>query len=182
MSTPFDALVRSAETDPEAAAGLALAYADLSVEARCALLEVLEGSAPSPGRAQVLALLLGVEDAPELAERIASAMDPGEPVDDEAFTWGDADAGGVALVRGLHGAFVEGIAVRWEGAEVSFRAVPLARAEATTQTRRKLGVPADAEDLHPSAAIDRLTERLWWVRRATGSLPDRLRPLADLLP
>lgn len=178
MSTPFEALVESARTDPDAAAGLALAYADLSVEARGALLSVLiEREAPSP---EVLALLLGVEEDPELAERIASAMVPGAPVEDEGRVWGDASAGGVALLRGLHGAFVEGLAVRWDGDDLTVSTVPLARAEASAQTCRRLGVPADATRLRARLAIDRLTERLWRIRRETGSLPDSLRPLAGL--
>ncbi len=183
--SPFDALLRTARTDPEAAAGLVLAYADLDEAARDKLLGLMiaEGA-----RADVLALMLGVEESPALAARIATALRDGDgdpsprrPTRDLGYAWGSRDDGGAALVRELHGGFVEGVAVRWSGDDVHVETVPLARADEADALRRRLKVPMAAGRVSLAQATDRLAEGLWRLRQRTGSLPEALRPVADLL-
>lgn len=178
--SPFEALLRNARTDPEAATGLALAYADMSEEARDKLVPLLREERP-----ELLALLLGVEESPAIAERIAEALGEGDgpaPVGaDSGHAWGREDDGGVALIRHLHGEFVEAVSVSWAAAEVSVETVPLASARELDALRRRLGVPAEARALSLAHATDLLAEGLWRLRRRRGSLPDSLHSVAALL-
>lgn len=186
--SPFDALLRAAERDAQAAEGLALGYANLHPEERGALVDTIISDAQAAGRspAATLALLLGVEVDRELARHITVALMDAGPGDlaerrrrDRGWAWGAEDEGGVALARHLHGEFVEVLSVVWSEGAIAFRAEPLATHEALADVKLRLGVPDGAEALGLDAAVDRLAEALWRARRR-GPLPDTLRGLADL--
>lgn len=186
--SPFDALLRAAERDAQAAEGLALGYANLYPEERSALLETIVRDAHAAGRspAATLALLLGVEVDRELARSITTALMDAGPGDlaerrrrDLGWAWGGEAAGGVAVARHLHGAFVEVLCVSWTDETISVSSEPLATHEALSGVRAKLGVPETADSLSLDLAIDRLAEVLWRARRR-GPLPDALSGLADL--
>jgi hypothetical protein len=186
--TPFDALLRAAERDAQAAEGLALGYANLHPEERSALVETIVRDAQTAGRspAATLALLLGVEVDRELARHITVALMDAGPGDlaerrrkDAGWAWGAEREGGVAVARHLHGEFVEVLSVTWTDAAISVHAEPLATHEAISGVRARLGVPEAAETLSLDEAIDRLAEALWRARRR-GPLPETLTGLADL--
>ena len=131
------------------------------------------------------AVFLAVEEELDLAKGIANALLASEPKlarrgIDAGWVWGAETEGGVAVVRHLHGGFVELLRVGWEGTDVEVDSVPLAHEEELPDRRRALGVPQKAERVPLERAIDRLTEQLWRVRRRGGDLPERLRAYADL--
>ncbi len=182
MTSPFDALLHAAERDPEAAEGLALGYAALSLQERQYLIETLVGDAHRPA-AYVLALLLSVEEDAQLAQRIAGALCSDAPARsgrDAGWAWGGKDDGGIAIARHLHGVFVEVFCVRWQGGEISTKCEPPTPQDRLADVHRGLGVPESAERLQMPVAIDRLAETLWRARRERGQLPEALRDLADL--
>ena len=185
--SPFDALMRAAEQDAEAAEGFALAYASMPREERAKLVDTVIADAEAAGRSPAgpLMLLLAVEEELDLAKGIANALLASEPKlarrgIDAGWVWGAETEGGVAVVRHLHGGFVELLRVGWEGTDVEGDSVPLAHEEELPDRRRALGVPQKAERVPLERAIDRLTEQLWRVRRRGGDLPERLRAYADL--
>ncbi|HJL19655.1 MAG TPA: hypothetical protein RMH99_28590 [Sandaracinaceae bacterium LLY-WYZ-13_1] len=186
--SPFDALLRAAEHDPDAARGLALAYAAMSPAEREALIATVVVDAEAAGRspAPVLALLLSVEDEPALSDRIAGAMLAledaalGAPRHDAGWIWGDDRRGGVVTARHLHGDFVELSRVRWADGAVDVEREPLARAEDPAALRRRMGVPEEATVVALEHAVARLAEALWRERVRRGALPEGLRPIADL--
>ncbi|MGE0789341.1 MAG: hypothetical protein AB7S26_26945 [Sandaracinaceae bacterium] len=179
---PFEALLASAERDAEAATGLALAYADMHVDAREGMLRVLIEERPI--RVGVLALLLGVEESPELAMRIAMAIkDAGgtsRQGSDEAWAWGGHDAGGVALFSRLHGGFLEAVTIAWTDDGASHELVPLAREDELVALKARFGIPGGAARVSLEVATDRLAEGLWRLRLRRGELPETLAPLAGL--
>ena len=183
---PFEALIAEAEHDAAAATGFALAYAELALVEREALLTtLLDGSAeegPLDGAIAALALLLSVESDAALAERIAAALreyapEATAPGADRGHTWGDDEVGGVAVARALHGEFLTTLRVSWDAAPGAFEVdfTPLA-----TSTRA-LAVPPGASSVGAEVALDRLAESLWRRRRRHGPLPERLRSIAGLL-
>jgi hypothetical protein len=186
--SPFDALLQAAESDPQAAEGLALAYASMARDEREKLLSTViadaRGAARSP--AGPLALLLSVEEDPRLAEAIAvalleaddGALGGGSP--DAGWIWGDEDDGGVAVVRRLHGGFVEVLRVAWAGGALDVEREPLARSDDLWAVRRRTGVPDAADRVGLDHAVVHLAEVLWRERLRRGSLPGQLRPFADL--
>ncbi|HEY8428164.1 MAG TPA: hypothetical protein VIL20_07310 [Sandaracinaceae bacterium] len=192
--TPFDALLAAAEEDPEAAEALALGYAELSREERAAIVDAVVRDAEAGGRSPstALALLLAVEEDRHVARDIAAALvDAGfgaapEPAKgaiarDLGWAWGGRDEGGIAIVRHLHGLFIEVACVGWRGGELEPpRVEPIARGEHLDEVRRRIGVPESADRLAFDDAIDRLAAQLWRIRRARGALPERLRALAHL--
>ena len=181
--TPFDALLGAAARDPEAASGLALAYADMTREAREKLVAVIR-SDPN-----ALVLLLGVEDDPELAGAIAVALRSSERAArwrgpgkrrDSAFSWGDASDGGIALVRHLHGQFVDALRVSWVAGVLDAEALPISSAQDDGELVRRAGVPADARRIPFERGVDILTEALWRARREGRDIPPEVRPFADV--
>lgn len=187
--SPFDALLAAAEHDPDAAEGLALGYAALARDEREALVGAVLEDAEASGRspATTLALLLSVEEDRFLARDIAAALvdagfgeRPGLERD-VGWAWGGREEGGVAVARHLHGAFIEVACLGWRGGELEApRVEPIARHERLDDVRRRVGVPDSADLLAFDDALDRLAAQLWRLRRARGSLPERLRAIAHL--
>ena len=176
--TPFEALLRAATTDPEAASGLALAYADMRHEVRAKLVESVSGNA------DVLLLLLGVEDEPEIAWAIAAALLASEgerpPSRDAAFGWGDPSRGGVGIVRHLHGEFADALRVSWSADSLEAESLLMTDAVDLDRIRRRTAIPSAAEPLPFERAVDSLTAALWRHRRAGGQMPPEVRPFAEL--
>ncbi len=176
--TPFDALIAAVGRDPEAAAGLALAYADMPRPAREKLVESLAE------RPEALVLLLGVEGEADLARSIADALRASRALPstdrDLAFTWGDGDTGGVGIVRHLHGEFVDTLRVSWSPSAVEAQVLPIGRAEEVDALRTRAAVPSDARRVPREVAVDTLTEALWRHHRAGRAIPRDVRPFAEL--
>lgn len=181
--TPFAALVRAAQEDPDVASGLAIAYSEMPLEARSKLLDALDEEEDTGG---ALALLLGVEEHPELAERIASALRerPQWPAvaerRDAAFTWGGLPEGGIGVVRHLHGEFVDLLRVSWRGDALEAEASPVSSGVDLEALRTKVGIPADAEPIPFEHAVDSLTQVLWRARQAGGEMPPAVHAFAEL--
>ncbi len=187
--SPFDALVAAADEDAQAAEALALGYAALERDEREAILAAVVCDAEVNGRspATTLALLLSVEEDRFLARDIAAALvdagfgeRPGFERD-VGWAWGGGEEGGVAVARQLHGAFLEVACLSWRNGELEPpRVEPIARHERLDEVRRRIGVPESADLLAFDDALDRLAAQLWRLRRARGSLPERLRAIAHL--
>lgn len=176
--TPFEALIAAAGRDPEAAAGLALAYADMP---RAAREKLVESIATHPN---ALVLLLGVEREPELAQAIADALraTAARPSEDRdvAFAWGDGQTGGVGVVRHLHGDFVDTLRVSWTPSELEAQVLPIGRADDLEALRTRAAVPADARRVPREVAVDAMTEALWRHHRAGRAIPRDVQPFAEL--
>lgn len=183
--SPFDALLVAAEHDPEAAEGLALAYASLDQEQRRALVASVVRDAGDAGRspAHALALLLAVEKDRELAGRIAaaiaSATAPSASDGGIGWAWGSTRDGGVALAVGAESPW-RLARVTWRAGCVDGTSAEPRCGETLDQARSRLGVPESADALALDAAVDLLAEQLWRARRTHGSLPPSLRALAHL--
>ncbi|MCA9605544.1 MAG: hypothetical protein KC619_08110 [Myxococcales bacterium] len=177
-TTPFEVLIAAAGRDPEAAAGLALAYADMPAPAREKLVESI---ASSPN---ALLLLLGVERDPELARKIAEALQASaaQPSEDRdvAFAWGDGQHGGVGIVRHLHGDFVDTLRVSWTPTDVEAQVLPIGRADDIEALRTRAAVPDDARRVPREIAVDAMTEALWRHHRAGRAIPPDVQPFAEL--
>jgi hypothetical protein len=186
----FGALLSSAVEDPATARGLALAYASLDTRHRLQIIDAIvnDAHAEGIGASAVLASLLTVEEDLEVARHIAEAMsvagDQGlrTTLRTRALLAGDEYRGGVVLIRPLHGAFVEVLALAWnDHAGITHAAFdPLAHHEQAT--RHSTGLPTDLrfEEMPVTFAIDTVTAVLWNHRRLHGALPDCVKPFADM--
>lgn len=176
--SPFDTLLVAAGRDPEAASGLALAYADMPVAAREKLIEAIQHDP------NALALLLGVERDPILARTLADALraSSAQPSEerDVAFAWGDGQSGGVGIVRQLHGGFVDTLRVSWTPDAVEAQVLPIGRVEDIVALRRRAAVPETARRVPHEHAIDALSETLWRHHRAGRAIPGDVQAFADL--
>lgn len=178
VRTPFDALLAAAGRDPEAAAGLTLAYAEMPRAAREKLIEAIRGDVAA------LVWLLGVEREPALAQAIADALraSTAQPSSgrDVAFGWVDGSSGGVAIVRHLHGDFVDAIRVSWSVDALDAEVLPIGRGDDLDALRRRAGIPDAARRVPREHAVDALTEALWRHHRAGRPIPEAIAPFADL--
>jgi hypothetical protein len=187
-ASPFAALLRAAEHDAEAAEGLALAYAALAPDERARLVATVIEDSSESGRSPtaVLALLLGIEDVPELAAMLASALCDAASRElvrrggDAGWSWGGERDGGVAIARQREDGLLDLVCVRWLDGDLDAHARALVRREELAEAHEHLGIPEAAERVEARAAIDRLAEVLWRARRTRGGLPETLRGLADL--
>lgn len=187
----FGALLCSAVEDPSTARGLALAYATLDTRHRLQIIDailndaVLEGI----GASAVLASLLTVEEDLDVARQIAQAMScagaQGLNTSLHTHIWlaGDEREGGVVVVRPLHGAFAEVLALAWNEhsglTHTSFDAL----AHSDTTPEHVPGLPAHLrfEEMPCGFAIDVVASVLWSHRQRTGGLPECVERFADLL-
>jgi hypothetical protein len=186
----FGALLSSAVEDPATARGLALAYASLETRHRLQIIDAIVNDAQSEGigPSAVLASLLTVEEdldvARHIAEKMSAAGDHGlrNELRTRALLAGEEQRGGVVLIRPLHGAFVEVLALAWsDTAGVTHAAYdPLAHHEHAV--RHTTALPADLrfEEMPVTFAIDTVTSVLWNHRRLHGALPDCVKPFADM--
>ncbi len=190
--TPFEALLRAAATDAEAASGLALAYADMIPEARAKLVEsVIDGPkrGAAPANTDVLLLLLGVEEEPAIAQVIADALlsavedrlpEARRPQRDAAFGWGDPTRGGVGIVRHLHGEFADALRVSWSSDALEAQSLLMTDAIDLDRLRQRTSIPSGAQRVPFEHAVDSLTAALWRHRRSGGEMPAEVRPFAEL--
>ena len=182
--TAFEALLRNAGTDPDAASGLALAYAALPDDAREQLITSIDATGPLASTdTNALLLLLGVEREPRIARRIAEALERGPEVGGQpkaAYGWGDLDGGGVAIFRPLHGEFADTLVVRWTDSSLAARPRFMDHAANLDAFRVTASLPDEAAAMPYEEAVDRLAMALWRHRRRGGTLPDSLRPFAEL--
>jgi hypothetical protein len=186
----FGALLSSAVEDPATARGLALAYASLETRHRLQIIDAIvnDAHAEGIGASAVLASLLTVEEDLEVARHIAEAMsvagDQGLRTELRTRTLlaGDECRGGVVLIRPLHGAFVEVLALAWTDASgITHSAFdPLANHEQAA--RHTAGLPTDLrfEEMPVAYTIDTVTSVLWNHRRLHGALPECVKPFADM--
>ena len=183
-------MIVAAATDPDAARGLASAYASLAVAARRRIIEAVLSDALAEGISASPALisLLAVEEDPELARLIADGLNAAggaglaSTVAPRALLAGDEERGGVVLIRPLHGTFVEVLALAWTRADGVTHSLfdPLVddSAAATHVTRLPEGLPF--EETPTQLAIDVLASVLWSHRLKHGSLPPGVERFADL--
>jgi hypothetical protein len=186
----FGALLSSAIEDPATARGLALAYASLDTRHRLQIIDAIvsDADAEGIGASAVLASLLPVEEDLEVARRIAEAMSAAGDRDlhtalrTRAYLAGDELDGGVLLVRPLHGAFVEVLALAWTDAEGITHSGfdPLANHEKARDSERSLPVRLRFEEMPVAFAIDTVTTVLWNHRRLHGELPQCVEHFADM--
>jgi hypothetical protein len=186
----FGALLASAIEDPATARGLALAYASLETRHRLQIIDAIvsDSDAEGIGASAVLASLLPVEEDLDVARRIADAMsnagDRGlrTALRARAFLAGDELDGGVLLVRPLHGAFVEVLALAWnDAAGITHSAFdPLSHHENARASEHSLPGHWHFEEMPVAFAIDMVTNVLWNHRRKRGSLPECVEHFADM--
>jgi len=186
----FGALLVAAIEDPSTARGLALAYASLETRHRIQIIDAIvsDAAAEGIGASAVLASLLPVEEDLEVARRIAEAMsvagDRGvrTVLRTRAFLAGDELDGGVVLVRPLHGAFVEVLALAWnQSAGITHSAFePMAHHEKSRASEQALPPQLRFEEMPVAFAIDAVTSVLWNHRRLHGSLPTCVEHFADM--
>jgi hypothetical protein len=186
----FGALLASAIDDPATARGLALAYASLDTRHRLQIIDAIvsDADAEGIGASAVLASLLPVEEDLDVARRIAEAMslagDLGlrSAVRTRVFLAGDELAGGVLLVRPLHGAFVEVLALAWNDAVGITHSTfdPLAHHERARDSEKTLPQQLRFEEMPVAFAIDIVTTVLWNHRRLHGQLPECVEHFADM--
>lgn len=196
----FVELLRVAAEHAEGAAALADAWTELPREPRGRLLDAIVDAELAPASTfQLLAAVLAVETDLELATRIADAMKArasagGAPTSAElcAFAAGDEEEGALVLVRGLHGPFVESLALAWRppvpqsadpALEWSFE--PFARSDGVGALVSRWAARTRAGGLLAPLAIERAMELLaavvWTEHRRTGRLPSGLHRFSDLL-
>lgn len=186
----FGALLVAATDEPDAANGLALAYAALSPPQRRDLIPAVVADARAEGvcPSLLLASLLGVEQNADIARLIAEAigearsseLQPAAPT--RALMAGDAQEGGALLIRPLHGHFVEVLALAWNphtGVTHARAESLVATAEADTVARHLPG-GLRLEDTPVAFAVDTLTGALWHHRQLHGSLPDDVAQFAEI--
>jgi hypothetical protein len=186
----FGALLTSAIEDPATARGLALAYASLETRFRLQIIDAIVNDAgvEGIGASAVLASLLPVEEDLEVARRIAEAMSVAGDRDlrtalrARAFLAGDEIDGGVLLVRPLHGAFVEALALAWNVASgITHSAFdPLAHHQDSRASEKALPSQLRFEEMPVAFAIDMVTTVLWNHRRLHGNLPECVEHFADM--
>lgn len=187
----FGALLCSAIEDPSTARGLALAYATLDTRHRLQIIDAILSDAELEGigASAVLASLLTVEEDAEVARQIAQAMSSagaqGLNTSLHTRTWlaGDEQNGGVVVVRPLHGAFAEVLALAWNEASglthTSFE--PLAHHDSTPDQVAGLPMHLRFEEIPCGFAIDVVASVLWNHRQRSGELPECVQRFADLL-
>lgn len=186
----FGALLIAAIEDPSTARGLALAYASLETRHRIQIIDAIvsDAAAEGIGASAVLASLLPVEEDLEVARRIAEAMsvagDHGvrTVLRTRAYLAGDELDGGVVLVRPLHGAFVEVLALGWnQSAGITHSLFePMAHHEKARAVEQELPSTLRFEEMPVAFAIDAVTSVLWNHRRLHGSLPQCVEHFADM--
>jgi hypothetical protein len=186
----FGALLASAIEDPATARGLALAYASLDTRHRLQIIDAIvsDAHAEGIGASAVLASLLPVEEDLDVAKRIAEAMSAaGDRGLDMAlrtrvYLAGDELEGGVLLVRPLHGAFVEVLALAWnDSAGITHSAFDaLAHHDRAREGERALPSHLRFEEMPVAFAIDIVTTVLWNHRRLHGQLPECVEHFADM--
>jgi len=187
---PFGALIVAAATDPDAARGLAGAYASLAIGARRRIIEAVLADASAEGisASPALIALLAVEEDPELARLIADGLNSAggdglrSTVAARALFAGDEDRGGVLLIRPLHGTFVEVLALAWARADGVTHAIfdPLVDDSAAGGHVARLPEGLRFEETPTQLAVDVLASVLWSHRLKHGSLPPGVERFADL--
>jgi hypothetical protein len=187
---PFGALLAAAARDPAAARGLALAYASLDVAGRERIVDAVVADAAAEGISASVALapLLAVEEDPVVARVIADAIGREGGLGLEVSTGprallaGDEHAGGVLLVRPLHGTFVEVLALAWDRDRGVTHCVfdPLVDDGMAAANASRLPAALRFEEVPVGYAIDRIAPVLWSHRRAHGVLPPGVERFADL--
>ncbi len=186
----FGALLSSAIEDPATAQGLALAYASLDTRRRLQIIDAIvsDAQAEGIGASAVLASLLAFEEDPEVARRIAEVMsavgDAGLRTSLRTRAWlaGDEVDGGALLVRPLHGAFVEVLALCWQEklGVTQARFEPLVRHDQATGPANAVAPHLRFEEMPVAYAIDAVTSVLWNHRRLHAALPSCVEHFADL--
>ena len=187
---PFGALLAAAARDPAAARGLAAAYGSLDVSARRKIVEAVLSDARAEGFSVSPALipLLAVEEDTEIAQSIADAIgrDGGigleSLVGPRALVAGDEEAGGVLLIRPLHGTFVEVLGLAWTREQGVSHAIfePMVHDAAAAQQVANLPAGLRFEEMPMRFAIDRIAPVLWAHRRIHGMPPPGVERFADL--
>lgn len=187
---PFGALIVAAATDPDAARGLAGAYASLAIGARRRIIEAVLADATAEGisASPALIALLAVEEDPELARMIADGLNSAggdglrSTVAARALFAGDEERGGVLLIRPLHGTFVEVLALAWARNEGVTHALfdPLVDDSAAGGHIARLPEGLRFEETPTQLAVDVLASVLWSHRLKHGSLPPGVERFADL--
>ena len=187
---PFGALIVAAATDPDAARGLASAYASLAIAARRHIIEAVLSDATAEGisASSALIALLAVEEDPELALMIAGSLNSAggdglrSTVSARALLAGDEERGGVLLIRPLHGTFVEVLALAWLRSDGVTHSLfdPLVDDSAASTHTARLPDGLHFEETPTSLAIDVLAAVLWNHRRKHGRLPPGVERFADL--
>lgn len=187
---PFGALLAGASKDPAVARGLALAYGSLDVEARGKIIDAVVADARAEGinASTALASLLAVEDDASVARAIANAINEEGGIGLQSTTGarallaGDADEGGILLIRPLHGTFVEVLGLAWSRDVGVTHSLfdPLVHDEAAASHTARLPDTLHFEEVPMGYAIDLLAPVLWSHRRANGALPPGAERFADL--
>jgi hypothetical protein len=183
-------LVIAAARDSEAARGLALAYAALDAQGRWQIVDAVVADARAEGISPcaVLASLLSVEEDTDVARHIADAISEAGGSGLEATTRpralaaGDDEAGGIILVRPLHGTFVEVLALAWKRDLGVTHALFDPMVHDGDALNHKASLPPDLrfESVPIAFAIDLVTPVLWTHRRQNGALPPGVNRFADL--
>lgn len=190
VSEAFTDLLERAARDPDAAAGLALAYASFEAPVRRAVIETIltDSGARKMDPSAVLASLLGVEADSEVCRDIACALSagPGNGLGatgrERALVAGDEARGALLYARPLFGPFLEALELQWRQNEGVTRAVfhPLATTEGVERLRASASRGLDYDEIPVARAIDRATAVLWEHRKRCGRLPSALDPFLDL--
>ena len=180
----------AASREPNAARGLAMAYATLSVDQRHFIVDAVVNDAQVEGvcPSLVLASLLAAEDDAEVARHIADELASLETTElqsnsrTRALVAGDDRNGGLVVIRPLHGTFVEVLLLAWNLEEGITHALfePLVHDASATQHLRQLPEDLLFEEMPVSFAIDLVTAPLWGHRRLHGRLPAEVERFADL--
>ncbi|MEY4578397.1 MAG: hypothetical protein RL701_3100 [Pseudomonadota bacterium] len=186
----FGALLTVAIQDPATAHGFALAYASLEARHRMQIIDavICDADAEGIGASAVLASLLTVEEDIAVARYIADAMtlagDMGlhSLVRSRALLAGTETDGGVMLIRPLHGAFVEVLALAWnEEAGITHNSFePMAHHATAKASARALPSALRFEEMPVAFAIDIVTYVLWNHRRLHHALPECVEHFADM--
>ncbi|MDD9972327.1 MAG: hypothetical protein OXR73_39140 [Myxococcales bacterium] len=180
----------AASLEPNAARGLAMAYAALTPSQRHFIIDAvvhdaqLEGVCPS----LVLASLLAAEEETEVARHIAEALASLDRTElrsharTRALVAGDERNGGLAVIRPLHGTFVEVLLLAWtlDRGITHTHFEPLLHDAAAGKCLHRLPGDLAFEEMPVSFAIDLVTAPLWNHHRLHGALPKEIERFADL--
>jgi len=176
--------------DPATARGLALAYAALEPRHRMQIVDAVlrDADAEGIGASAVLASLLPVEDDVAVARHIAQAMTLAGDRDlhhmgrARAFLAGSELDGGAMLIRPLHGAFVEVLALAWNDAVgITHSAFdPMAHHADAGASACALPDRLHFEEIPMGFAIDTVTVALWNHRRLHRVMPECVEHFADM--
>ncbi len=185
---PFAALVARAAYDPEAARGLAAAYASLPEAMRSDLVDAVLVDAGVEGvpAGSALVPLLSAESDPAIAQRIADAIHAaggaGLATKNTASAWaaGDANHGGAVLVRPLYADFVETWALSWQGERIEQSVFqPMLRSEDAEKQARDLKLAASFEPIPLSDISQLVASKL--QTHSGASWPEGSERFRDLL-